>query len=303
MYYFRKSLWLSFGIGIGVILMSLFNKASQVHKFQNEGRSYSKLEDHINATGNLSLISSLFKYGNPEPISDLRCFKEYIVSYNRMLRNPNFAIEKLTKDVLEEKDTHRSNIFLEDLVIPKMFRSRSKDYLYSGYDRGHLAPAADFAHDQTSMDQSFYMSNMSPQVGVGFNRHYWFLFEKFVRHITAHYKEIYVITGPLFLPKKLDNKYYVTYEMIGNPPNIAVPTHFFKVILAVSEENKFNLQGFVLPNKEIDKNTQLKEFIVNIEIIEKSSGLSFYDKLGEKRYKENQQICLNIKCELSLKNA
>ncbi|KUF97770.1 hypothetical protein AM588_10011471 [Phytophthora nicotianae] len=57
------------------------------------------------------------------------------------------------------------------------------------------------SHSQGAMDESFLMTNMSPQVGVGFNRGYWSRLEGFVRHLAGQYDAVYVITGPLFLPK------------------------------------------------------------------------------------------------------
>lgn len=56
------------------------------------------------------------------------------------------------------------------------------------------------SHSQTAMDESFLMTNISPQVGVGFNRGYWSRLEGFVRHLAHQYDAVYVITGPLFLP-------------------------------------------------------------------------------------------------------
>lgn len=56
------------------------------------------------------------------------------------------------------------------------------------------------ATSQHAMDESFLMTNVSPQVGVGFNRGYWARLEGFVRHLTRHFDDVYVVTGPLFLP-------------------------------------------------------------------------------------------------------
>jgi endonuclease G len=60
--------------------------------------------------------------------------------------------------------------FKEDTDIPTLFRALLKDYSGSGYDRGHQAPAADATFTQEAMDQTFLLTNMAPQVGIGFNR-------------------------------------------------------------------------------------------------------------------------------------
>ena len=60
---------------------------------------------------------------------------------------------------------------MEDESIPGMFRAKLQDYFRSGYDRGHMVPAADAKSSQDAMDETFLLSNIAPQVGVGFNRH------------------------------------------------------------------------------------------------------------------------------------
>ena len=53
------------------------------------------------------------------------------------------------------------------------FRTSNDDYAATGYDRGHLAAAANWRHNPTMMQSTFSLLNVSPQVGVGFNRDYW----------------------------------------------------------------------------------------------------------------------------------
>lgn len=61
--------------------------------------------------------------------------------------------------------------FEEDEDVPKKWRAQLKDYFRSGYDRGHMAPAADAKGSQQAMDETFLLTNIAPQVGDGFNRH------------------------------------------------------------------------------------------------------------------------------------
>ena len=44
------------------------------------------------------------------------------------------------------------------------FRATRGDYKGSGYDRGHLAAASNHRYSQKAMDQTFMLSNVSPQV-------------------------------------------------------------------------------------------------------------------------------------------
>jgi len=80
-------------------------------------------------------------------------------------------------------------------------RSENADYKGSGYDRGHLAAAGNHKVEQKHMEQTFFLSNMAPQIGIGFNRDSWNRLEKHVRKLTNVYKDVYVCTGPLYLPK------------------------------------------------------------------------------------------------------
>lgn len=86
--------------------------------------------------------------------------------------------------------------------------SRSSQYvslfLAHGYQQktyAALIPVGDMTGSQQAMNESFLMTNISPQVGVGFNRGYWARVEGFVRHLAGQYDSVYVVTGPLFLPK------------------------------------------------------------------------------------------------------
>ena len=90
---------------------------------------------------------------------------------------------------------------MEDAAIEPRFRSTLAQYKNSGYDRGHMAPAAAHKSSQRTMDETFVLSNASPQVGPGFNRDYWARFERFVQALTTKCSEVYVATGPLYLPR------------------------------------------------------------------------------------------------------
>ncbi len=82
----------------------------------------------------------------------------------------------------------------------------------SGFDRGHLAPAGNHKQSQEHCDETFFLSNIAPQVGAGFNRDKWEHLERYVRKLTKRYKNVYVCTGPLYLPKReSDGKNYVKY--------------------------------------------------------------------------------------------
>lgn len=194
----------------------------------------------------------------------------YLLCYDAKHRQPRWVYERLTEEALKGEVDRRNYGFQEDPMIPEPFRSTSKDYQRSGYDRGHLCPAADAKSSPEAMSATFYLSNSSPQMPQ-FNRGYWFKLEKYIRELTKLYPSLHVYTGALYLPKNAEGKKYIRYEVIGQN-EIAVPTHFFKVIFVETEKEA---EAYILPNEPIPKEKDLEDFRVPLEEVEKSAGLLF----------------------------
>jgi hypothetical protein len=127
------------------------------------------------------------------------------------------------------------------------------------------------------------------QVGAGFNRDYWARFEKFVRDLTRIGTAVYVVTGPLFLPRRKQPKdgpfpsptssakFVMEYELLGSPPNlVAVPNFFYKVVLVEQADGRRLMAAFVLPNAPIDPSRPLVSFLVPIDHLERAAGLRFF---------------------------
>lgn len=248
--------------------------------------------------------AGLFEYGFPGPVADLATRSALISSFDRRLRNPHWVVEHITPQSLAARDGDRKNsVFVEDAAVPDKFRAKLKDYFRSGYDRGHQVPAADARWGQQAMDETFFLTNMCPQVGEGFNRDYWAHFEDFCRRLTQRYPSVRIVTGPLYLPKRdpADNKWYVRYEMIGSPPNIAVPTHFYKVIFAEDgvAGGQVALGAFVLPNAPIPNDKPLTDFEVPVEAVERASGLEFAAKLPPQR---RRRLCADTTCAVVIRD-
>jgi endonuclease G, mitochondrial len=247
--------------------------------------------------------NGLFQYGFPGPVADLRPSPSLVSSFDRRTRNPAWVAEHITRDSLHQRGgDRRHSQFYEDESVPEKFRAKLKDYYRSGYDRGHQVPAADAKWSQDAMDATFALTNMCPQVGDGFNRDYWAHFEDFCRRLTDRYPSVRVVTGPLYLPKReADGKWRVSYEVIGNPPNVAVPTHFYKVIFAEDGRAGGNvaLGAFVLPNAVISNDKPLTDFEVPVEAVERASGLEFASKLPVQR---RRKLCTETPCAMIIKD-
>ncbi|CAB4255992.1 similar to Saccharomyces cerevisiae YJL208C NUC1 Major mitochondrial nuclease, has RNAse and DNA endo- and exonucleolytic activities [Maudiozyma barnettii] len=250
-----------------------------------------------------------FKFGFPGPVHDLQRREQFVSCYNRQTRNPYWVVEHFTPESLATKSGNRQgSVFREDEQIPELFRAKLGDYFRSGYDRGHQAPAADSKFSQKAMNDTFYLTNMCPQVGQGFNRDYWAHFEFFCRDLTKQYKSVRVMTGPLYLPKQdpNDGKFRVTYEMIGNPPNVAVPTHFFKLVVAENpidkknkQDGKLAIEAFVLPNDQISNDTKLLDFVVPVNALERSTGLNLLQAVNKNSM---VPLCKEVNCQIVVRD-
>ena len=188
----------------------------------------------------------------------------YALGYIEYHEQAAFVIYKLTAREALTKEAQRTNRFRRDPEIPTG-SATTADYRRSGYDRGHLAPAADMAFSVQTMADSFFMSNMSPQKPA-FNRGIWKRLEEQVRQIAIREKAIYVVTGPI-LPKKK------TVTIGAN--QVTVPTHYYKVIFDLTPPRK--MIGFILPNEGSDR--PLEDFAVTVDVVEKATGLDFFSAL------------------------
>lgn len=136
------------------------------------------------------------RFGFPG-LDNVRSLDDFVLSYDRRNRTAHWVFEHLTaKSVAYNEKVDRSKCeFVEDESIHPYFRSSNSDYKASGFDRGHLAAAGNHRKEQLHCQQTFLLSNMSPQVGKGFNRDSWNRLERHVRNLTKTHRNVYVCTG------------------------------------------------------------------------------------------------------------
>lgn len=169
--------------------------------------------------------------------------------------------------VLDLKDkrltAERGNNFRTDPAV-RSCSATPADYKGCGYDRGHLCPAADMAFSDEAMSETFYMSNMSPQLPA-FNRGIWKKIEEKVRS-WGKQEKIIVITGPVFR----DNKGSVGHR-------VTVPGYYYKIVYSPA---KSQMIAFLLPNeKKIDSAPE--HFVVTVDSVEVFSGIDFFPQLAD----------------------
>ena len=206
-------------------------------------------------------------YGVPGLSGNLLCRKGYLLSHDPARKTPVWVAEHLTREKAG-KGVQRSDDFRADADLEQGKRAELSDYRSSGYDRGHMAPAADMAWDEQAMSESFYLSNMVPQVGVGMNRGIWMELEKKVRNWVQERGELYVYSGPIYLGSDT--------ETIG-ANKVAVPGFLYKIVLDPRQKNTLAL---IMPNRKL-RTEDLPNYLVSVREVEKETGLRFFSALPE----------------------
>lgn len=204
-------------------------------------------------------------YGVPGTSGDLLCRKGFLLSHDSGRKTPAWVAERVTRDRLRLK-LKRSDNFRPDSDLPKGSRAELSDYKGSGYDRGHMAPAADMGWDGQAMSESFYLSNMVPQVGAGMNRGIWAELEKKVRNWVQQRGELYVYSGPIYREGEA--------KTIG-ANKVAVPGSLFKVILDPKQREAMAL---IMPNQPL-RTEDLPKYLVPVREVERQTGLQFFSTL------------------------
>lgn len=198
----------------------------------------------------------------------LLCRRGFVLGHDGVKRSARWVLERLARHRFSGDGTRERSRFQPDRQLPAGERSALRDYRGSGYDRGHLAPAANMKWDQAAMDESFLLSNIAPQVGSGFNRGIWRRLEAYVRDLVPLDGDLVVITGPLYrdVPRwtQVDRR-------------VAVPSHFFKLLYDPAGRRALT---FILPNRSLEDRS-LASFVVSVNELESLAGLDFLAALPD----------------------
>lgn len=191
----------------------------------------------------------------------------YTVSYNADYRISNWVAweltaEKAVSDKVERKDSFTHDPYLDGCI------NLNIDYKSSGYDKGHLAPAADMRWSETAMTESFYFSNICPQAPA-LNRGVWKKLEEKSREWAEQYGIVWIVTGPV-----------ITDDMKRLGKNkVAIPQMFYKVICTVTDKN-YEAIAFLFENRG-HKNLPLSTFAIPVDSVEKVTGIDFFHLLPD----------------------
>ena len=230
----------------------------------------------------------------------------FVTCHDNANRVPSWVTYHLTAvDMLG--DAERADDFRADNELRAGERAELADYERSGYDRGHMAPAAAFKRSEEAMSQTFVLSNTAPQTPA-LNRQMWRMLEEDVREVASNCANVWVFTGSLFLDE--DGGMIEPLTFIGEN-RVAVPTHFFKAIFASGEGSAVEvaegagdtehagdpgdaapaapaqpasrpmLAAFVMPNQPEHLAGEPKDYVISIDLLEALSGLDFFSALPD----------------------
>ena len=191
----------------------------------------------------------------------------YTLAYDKKTKTPQWVAWELTKE--ETKGNHeRTDKFLPDPNVEGA-KVVTTDYTGSGYDRGHMAPAGDMKWSKKAMEESFYMSNICPQIHH-LNTGDWNELEANTRKWARRYGSVYVTCGPIYNGSRRT-------QYIGKN-RVKVPDAFFKVILIQSPKKTCAL-GFFFENEAGQR--PLNEYLVSVDYLEQTTGIDFFPSLPD----------------------
>lgn len=190
----------------------------------------------------------------------------YVASYNKTTLLPNWVAWHLTAERTEGSAKRSGVDFAEDTEVPEP-RATDWDYYNSGYDRGHMCPAADNKWSKKAMEESFLFTNMCPQNG-NLNRGDWNEMEMACRKWAKKYGDLYIVCGPILYKGK--------HKTIGNN-KVVVPEAFFKVVLRTGD----NPQAIGFIYKNTSGNRPKDSYVNTVDEVERITGIDFFPSLPD----------------------
>lgn len=217
-------------------------------------------ETKVDPVSDLTIVHN----SNQAP-SHLVYYTGYTTSFNPEKHIPNWVSWELTKDETLG-GVGRYNKFYADPGVEGA--AESYDYNYSGYDRGHMAPAGDMKWDALAMKESFSTANICPQAKP-LNTGAWKTLEEKCRTWAVADGRVIVVCGPV--PDK------TPLEYIGDS-RVWVPRRFFKVVLS-PDANPPRALGFIMPNKKVKGG--MDATITTVDEVERITGYDFFAPLPD----------------------
>jgi endonuclease G len=251
---------------------------SEIERRRSEVDSLQAVADSLKL---IHISERLEKMGWPGVEGELVRHSAFVLSYDESHELSRWVAHMILKDVAEGRTTRTNDFRIdplvstgstreEDFFLKSMNEEGEWEYDGYGYDRGHLAPSADFRWNQKALSESYFYSNMTPQ-HPDFNRGAWAELESYLRgYVIENEVDIYVVTGPVLTDD--------LREVERSVSNMSLPRFHYKV--ALDPENA-RAVGFLMPNEACPK--PMEAYVVPIDDIEKMTGLDFFSGLEDEK--------------------
>jgi endonuclease G len=181
-------------------------------------------------------------------------YTNFIVEFDTLKCAPLYTIYLITKEELKNKIVKRKVSFNNDKRIDCV---KAKDYQNSGYDKGHLTPAEDMSYSKESMNDCFYITNITPQI-PSFNRGVWKSLESKIRNWTLQYDSLIIITGTI---------------NVDTNNALNVPKKMYKIIYSVKYKKGI---AFIFENKFYNRKEDVFKYESSVGFVEKEAKLEFF---------------------------
>lgn len=254
------------------LLFTFFGLSCAIAIERTDVNSYSKSNNHV-----LEFCGDTLYLPRIDSFEIFISHFAYDLVYNEIHEQAKWVFYKLDSSRINGPISRTDKFKIDPLI--ETGSANHNDYRGSGFDRGHLAPAGDMTWSLQAMNESFYYSNMSPQL-PSFNRGIWRKLESKVRSWVTDFDSIYVTTGPVL---------ELNLSSIGG--GVSVPKYFYKSLVGFRDSSALSI-AFVLPNEGSRK--ELQEFVISVDSLENLTGIDFNSKLHSKLQSPlENSVCMN----------
>ena len=260
---------------------------NKIDSIQNEIQKLEEKKDnlisYINKIKLKKVHNDLIKIGLPSHSS-----KDVIIhhsalslSYNEKHEQANWVAHIISPYIMNPGYTRTNDFRIDpkvttgstveaDFFLKHLLADSTFEYDGFGYDRGHLAPSADFRWSLKAMSESYYYSNMSPQLPE-FNREIWAELESILReYVQEKEQRVFVVTGPV-----LKDNLPILERSINK---VSIPEEFYKVSIDIDSDTIAGI-GFIMPHEECEY--PVMSYAVTIDEVEKKTGIDFFASLTD----------------------
>lgn len=284
----RAAAYIRFGVAFG-ILLGLCASATAAEKCTAEQKADADQQLWLNKRDAALAVDFHLPWGSPDSVGNksarrLLAQRDYVIDYSDDLRVPIWTAHRLDTKGLDQ--AQRVDCFRQDPRVPSPIASLPSDYDEPIFDQGHLTPNGDMSRSLTSVLNSFVMTNMAPQ-HCFFNRGVWQILESLVRLWAKDKQTLYVTTGSVFDRngdgRPDDDSDAVRMVSRNGKERVAVPSHFYKILIHQSEDGKVEALAVMLPNNDTNLDGEaalqyIQEHLVTVESIKAVTGLKFFPK-------------------------